>query len=120
MMRHPIDRVESHVAHNIRQGRKVGRKEQIMAAIEVSRYGNHLDRYRAFMKNLYKFIDMPPLLEKLNMKRNVGVDRDGLLTAEERLFVADRTIDDTRRLISEYGFNQAQSWVADLELTLAQ
>jgi hypothetical protein len=141
MMRHPIDRVESHVAHNIRKGRKVERKAQIMAAIEISRYGNHLDRYRTFfdadqvflggfdlfiedrwalMKNLYKFIDMPPLKGNMNMKRNVGVDRDGLLTAEERLFVAERTIDDTRRLISEYGFDQAQSWVADLELTLAQ
>ncbi|WP_226783057.1 sulfotransferase [Oceaniglobus trochenteri] len=141
MMRHPIDRVESHIAHNIRQGRQIGREDQILLAIEVSRYATQLDRYRsffegdrmflggfdlftndrrAFMRNLYKFIDMPPLLEKLTMKRNVGVNREGLLTGQERRLVAERTLDDTRRLVTDYDFNPARAWVADLEQTLGE
>lgn len=53
IMRDPIDRIESHIAHNIAKGRVTARDYAAMmeGAISTSRYGYQLDTFRAPLGN---------------------------------------------------------------------
>jgi hypothetical protein len=127
ILREPIDRIESHIAHMQHRGRKI---KHLGHCIRTSCYALQLDKFMAhFERNEILLLDFEEL------RRNsaailtqvcdfLGIDRfsgDSVihnrsngsfrLDAQQRMECAEAVRPDVERLISHYGFSPAERWL---------
>jgi hypothetical protein len=133
ILRNPIDRIESHVAHNIAKGRTRfdavdGRLPRHV--VQVSRYAYQLDTFRAALgdpeillldfdalraaplavaERCVEFLGLEPFafaaVEPANTRKSENRASEFRLAAEQRALLARRLRRDVRRLRDHYGFD---------------
>lgn len=129
ILRDPVDRIESHVAHNLREGRDV---TNMNSCARVSRYALHLDRFTAniprenillldfeqlrrdpnsILVRICEFLGIKHRIVRplVHNKRSVKFR----LTADQRAEFAEAVRPDVERLISQYGFKPAEEWLQE-------
>ena len=126
ILRDPVDRVESQIAHSLRHDKVTSMGH----CKRLSRYARHLDRFTEHIRR-----ENILLLDFEQLKRNpavtiaqicdfLGIDRiystprvhnrrevNFRLTADQRIEIADAVRPDVQRLIHEYGFEAAERWL---------
>lgn len=129
ILRNPIDRVESHVAHALKEGAKV---KNLHYATRLSRYAAHMDNYVRHIPvddillldfaqlkqdpaSIYKKISAFLGIEEIVPERRVHNRRrvDFRLTSAQRRQVAETVRPDVERLIDVYGFEPAATWLEE-------
>lgn len=127
ILRDPIDRIESHLAHNLQGGRHI---TKLGHYIRTSSYAMQLDKYMAhFSSDDILLLDFEQLRRKpaavlaqvcdfLAIDRVAGTsqvhNRRGIhfrLDARQRAELAKAIRPDVQRLISDYGFEPAERWL---------
>lgn len=136
IMRDPVDRIESHIAHNVAMGHVTAADHRAMLdrAIAVSSYAAQLERFRAALGTpdilLLDFDELlrDPAALLSRCTRFLGIDERFVfeprppanvrkaqngsesfrLTAEERLNLRTALADDMRRLSDDWGFETAK------------
>lgn len=127
IMREPIDRIESHLAHTLRDGGEITNLEH---HVRTSRYAMQLDKFTPHIER-----DDILLLDFEQLRRNpsvilaqvcdfLAVDRlvsrtvihnrrsiEFRLNARQRAELAEAVRPDVQRLISLYGFGPAERWL---------
>jgi hypothetical protein len=127
ILREPVDRIESHIAHSLREGREV---KNMQSCIRISRYALHLDRFTAniprenillldfeqlrrdpnsLLVDICDFLGINHCTTRLlvHNKRSINFR----LTSEQRAEFAEAVRPDVQRLISEYNFKPAEKWL---------
>ena len=127
ILRDPVDRIESHLAHHHRTGETTTMRH----CVRTSRYAMQLDRYMehfaredillldfdqlrrnpaAIMAQVCEFLSVEtfPAKSKVHNKRGVEFRLD----PERRAELAKVLRPDVRRLINLYGFEPAEGWLA--------
>lgn len=126
ILREPVDRIESHLAHTL-HGR--GKLANMQHCIRTSRYAMQLDKFmRHFDRDDVLLLDFQELqrdparllaeiCDFLSIEHFVGDtvvhnrrSVDFRLDARQRKELADMLRSDVQRLISVYGFRPAESW----------
>lgn len=127
ILREPLERIESHVAHTLRAGRKV---RNLQHYIDTSRYGLQLDQFVAHIdRDDILLLDFEQLRRNpvailaqicdfLNIEhiaaRSVVHNRRSIkfrLEARQRKDIAEVLRPDVQHLISVYGFHPAKKWL---------
>ena len=127
ILREPIDRIESHLAHTLRDGGKI---TNLKHHIRTSRYAMQLDKFTAHIER-----DDILLLDFEQLRRNpdvilaqicdfLAIERfasrtvihnrrsiEFRLDARQRAELAEAVRPDVQRLISLYGFRPAERWL---------
>jgi hypothetical protein len=127
ILREPIDRIESHLAHTLTFR---GERKNLAHCIRTSRYAMQLDKFTAHIPR-----DDILLLDFEQLQRNpagilaqicdfLGIDRfagrthihnkrsvEFRLDAKQRAELAETLSSDVRRLINFYGFGPAKQWL---------
>ena len=127
IMRDPVDRIESQMAHALKFKGKVTSEKH---CIRVSRYARHLDRFmaripgddfllldferlrkdsRAILHQVCDFLDIERFDTKAAIHNRRGVNFK--LTPAQRAAYADALRPDVERLIDDYGFSPAEKWL---------
>jgi hypothetical protein len=127
IMRHPIARIESHLAHLRANGRE--RWENML--IDVSSYAKQLDAYArvgllgdillldfeefrrdpvATANKVFDFLPLEPVPLKPARPHNVRRAPDVTLTQAEIAMYSEILRPDVRRLIEDYGYEPARTW----------
>lgn len=126
ILRDPVDRIESHLAHKVR----AGRSRHLRQCIRTSRYAMQLDKFtRHFARDDILLLDFEQLRREpaailaqvcdfLAIDRFVSStvvhNRRGIefrLDAKQRAELAEALRPDVQRLISHYGFTPADGWL---------
>jgi hypothetical protein len=131
ILREPVDRIESQIAHTLRGG---GEVRNLHHCIRVSRYAWHLDHFTARLPR-----EQILLLDFAQLRRRPGavldqlcdfleIDRfvthtgvhnkrvvDYRLTAAQRTEFAEAVRPDVQRLIEKYDFEPAEKWLRGWE-----
>lgn len=136
IMRNPIDRCESHIAHNIGHGRITRESFDIRHPILTSLYASQLDIYRKYfssdqllllsiddlennpehaMRSIGEFLDLGWEQLRVGKPRKVRTLQGELLSDAHKREIANAVCPDMRRLVDEYGFPGAKPWIASLE-----
>ena len=133
IVRHPVDRVESHIAHNIakRRGTLENYQHLLRPAISTSRYGLQLDSFRASVGNpevlvldfddlrreplhlLARCVRFLGIDERFafgprapsNVRRSINGSEEFRLSPDERLAIGRELYDDIQRFGSTYGID---------------
>lgn len=128
ILRNPIDRIESHLAHNLR----TGEKSTMRHYRRTSRYAMQLDRYTehfargdillldfeqlrqdpaAIMLRICEFLDIEsvPCRSRIHNRRGVDFHLDPARHAK----LAETLRPDVLRLIDRYEFRPAEAWLRD-------
>lgn len=128
ILRDPVDRIESQLAHHL----KTGEAYTMRHCIRISRYAMQLDRYTehfargdillldfehlrrdpgAIMAQICEFLDIEsiPWRNKVHNRRAVEFELDPVRRAE----LAEALRPDIRRLINLYDFRPAEAWLRD-------
>lgn len=127
ILREPVDRIESQIAHTLRGG---GEVRNLQHCIRVSRYAWHLDNFTARLSR-----DQILLLDFAQLRRRPGavldqlcdfleIDRfvtragvhnkrivDYRLSAAQRTEFAEAVRPDVQRLVDKYEFEPAEKWL---------
>jgi hypothetical protein len=129
ILRNPVDRIESQIAHGMQHGDKV---RSMGHCKRVSRYARHLDRFTdhiprenillldfdqlrrspdKLMARVCDFleIDRKPALTSVDNRRKVKFK----LSQTQRAEILDTLRPDIQRLINEYGFAPAEKWLRE-------
>lgn len=127
ILREPVDRIESHVAHMLLHH---GEIRNLNHCIRTSRYAMQLDRFiahmdrdrillldfeklrrnpRAILKQVCDFLSVERVAIKSKIHNTRSVDFQ--FDARERVEMTEAVRPDVRRLISEYGFRPAETWL---------
>jgi hypothetical protein len=127
IMRHPIARIESHLAHLQANGRE--RWDNML--IDVSSYAKQLDAYArvgllddillldfeefrrdpvATANKVFDFLPLKPVPLKPARPHNVRRAPDVTLTQAEIAMYSELLRPDVRRLIEHYGYEPARTW----------
>lgn len=126
ILREPIDRIESHLAHKLRGGKKM----HLHQCIRTSRYAVQLDKFTAhFPRDDILLLDFEQLRQDpaailaqvcdfLGIERFAGHSvvhnsrgNKFRLETKQRAQLADVLRPDVERLISHYGFTPAEKWL---------
>ena len=132
ILREPVDRIESQIAHKMRGG---GQYKSLRHCIRLSRYARHLDR---FVEHIPREDILLLDFEKLRTEPDeilalvcdfLHIDRFRTeahvhnksrvkfrLSAKERAELAEAVRPDVQRLINEYGFAPAEKWLRQPKL----
>ena len=129
ILREPVDRIESNLAHILR---KTGKVRSVIAYLGTSQYALHLDRFTAHIprENIllldFHQLQRDPAAVQAQVCDFLGIDRfvaetgihntrgvDFQLEAAQRARLARILRPDVRRLINNYNFNPAKSWLQD-------
>jgi hypothetical protein len=135
IMRNPIDRIESHLAHNLSRGLPVpkigGSSKRLQHALNVSRYAYQLDQFRSWPgKSEILLLDFDALredplavtaqcaahlgldrgfeftpIEPANVRRPSEAGKTFRLDAKQRSILADLLRDDVAALRDRHGFD---------------
>lgn len=127
ILREPVDRIESNLAHILR---KTGEVRSTIAYVGTSRYAQHLDRFTLHIPRddilLLDFAELQhdPAKVQERVCDFLGIDRfvaktvihntrgvDFQLDAAQRARLARILRSDVRRLINHYGFEPAKGWL---------
>jgi hypothetical protein len=127
ILREPVDRVESNLAHRLR---KTGKLPDLNACTETSRYARHMDRFTAHIPRdnilLLDFdqLQRDPAAIQVQICDFLGIDRfvahtvvhnqrgvDFQLDAAQRAKLAETLRPDVQLLIDRYGFEPAKEWL---------
>ncbi len=127
ILREPVDRIESHLAHKLRTQ---GKLPNFNRCIQMSRYARHLDRFTKHIPRddilLLDFhqLQNDPAAVQAQICDFLGIDRfvahtvvhnrrgvDFQLDAAQRAELAEVLRPDVRRLINRYGFTPAKDWL---------
>jgi hypothetical protein len=127
ILRDPVDRIESQVAHALREGKEI---RNFNHCIRVSRYARHLDHFtkhipredillldfnqlraspESVLAQVCKFLSIEPFVTgaQVHNKRSVKFR----LTPEQRTELTHAVRPDVQHLISDYGFEPAKYWL---------
>ena len=128
IMRDPVDRIESHLAHSLR----TGEASTMRHCKRTSRYAMQLDRYMEYfargdillldfeqlrldpagiMSRICAFLELEsfPCRSRIHNRRSI----DFHLGMEKRADLVKALRPDVRRLINLYGFRPAEAWLQD-------
>lgn len=127
ILRDPVDRIESQIAHGMREGSKtVG----LSHCTKVSRYARHLDRFAKHIPredillldfeqlreapdqvihSVCDFLDIAPIDADSRVYNRGSLKYR--LSAAERSKIKSRLQPDVERLVDEYGFEPARQWL---------
>lgn len=126
ILRHPVDRIESQIAHALRKGVEV---KNLKHCIRLSRYAYHLDHFtkyfplddillldfdvlcrnpRAAMQQVCDFLEIERFstTSRAHNIRSVNFSLD----PEQRASLEETLRPDVQRLASHYGFEAASNW----------
>ena len=127
ILREPVDRIESHIAHRMQAGAETPNLEH---CIRTSRYAMQLDKFvphiarenillldfeelqrdpNALLARVCEFLGIKPFIGNTLIHNTRGVDFR--LDAYERAELARLLRPDVERLIGEYGFSPAERWL---------
>ena len=127
ILRDPVDRAESHIAHGLQNDTPV---QNIEHCTRVSCYAMHLDNFTehiakeniilldfeqlrrdpvTLFRKIYDFLDIDFIAPEVDVhnRRSHGYEMQSDLRRE----IADSVRPDIQRLIDEYGFNAARKWL---------
>ena len=126
ILREPIDRIESHLAHKLRGGKKT----HLHQCIRTSRYAVQLDKFTAhFPRDDILLLDFEqlrrdPSVILAQVCDFLGIDRFAShsvvhnsrsnkfrLSTKQRADLAEVIRPDVERLITHYGFTPAEKWL---------
>ena len=127
ILREPVDRIESNLAHKLRTQGKLPKRS---ICIRMSRYARHLDRFTEHipLKNIllldFHQLQHDPAAVQTQICDFLGIDRfiahthahntrgvDFQLDAAERAELAEILRPDVQLLINRYGFEPAKEWL---------
>jgi Sulfotransferase domain len=127
ILRDPVDRIESHIAHTLRSGKQLKHTEHW---IRTSRYALHLDNFTSHVprENIllldFEQLRRDPLALLATVCDFLGIERtastsivhntrniDFRLDPKQRAEFAEAVRPDVQRLISVYGFEPAETWL---------
>lgn len=130
ILREPVDRIESNLAHKIRTQ---GKMPRMSICIRMSRYARHLDRFTEHipLKNIllldFHQLQHDPAAVQTQICDFLGIDRfvaetlvhntrgvDFQLDAAQRAELAETLRPDVQLLINRYGFEPAKEWLRRL------
>lgn len=127
ILREPVDRIESHLAHIMRRGGKIA---SLQHCIQTSCYGLQLDKFmehfspdqillldfeqlrrhpEAILEQIFDFLCIDHFASRsiIHNRRSI----DFRLDVRQRMELAEALRPDVERLISVYGFQPAESWL---------
>ena len=127
ILREPVDRIESNLAHKIRTQ---GKMPKMSRCIRMSRYALHLDRFTEHLplENIllldFHQLQHNPAAVQTQICDFLGIDRfvahthvhnrrgvDFQLDAAQRAELAETLRPDVQLLINRYGFKSAKAWL---------
>lgn len=127
ILRNPVDRIESNLAHKLRTQGKLPSLEKCIA---MSRYARHMDRFTTHIPRddilLLDFDELgrDPASVQAQICDFLGIDRfvahtvvhnqrgvEFQLNANQRAEIAEALRPDTQVLINRYGFKPAKDWL---------
>jgi len=130
ILRDPIDRIESNLAHKLRTK---GKLPNLNTCIRMSRYARHLDRFTEHipLENIlllnFHQLQHDPAAVQAQICNFLGIDRcvaytgvhnrrgvDFQLDAAQRAELAESLRPDVQLLINRYGFEPAKEWLQRL------
>jgi hypothetical protein len=130
ILREPVDRIESNLAHKIRNQGKMPNRTQMSRCIRMSRYARHLDRFTEHipLKNIllldFHQLQHEPVAVQTQICDFLGIERfvtdsiahnvrgvDFQLEAAQRAELAETLRPDVQVLINRYGFEPAKKWL---------
>jgi hypothetical protein len=127
IMRDPVDRIESHIAHRLHHGRKA---HNVKHCIRTSRYAMQLDKFMvhfarsdvllldfeqlkrdpaAIQTQIFNFLGIEHIASQCEIHNTRGTDFR--LNARQRARFVKAVRSDTRRLINLYDFKPAERWL---------
>jgi hypothetical protein len=127
ILRDPVARIESHIAHNLQLGRET---RNLQHYIRTSSYAWQLDKFMQYfdrkdillldfdelrrhpgtiLAKTHDFLGIEMLPGKSKIHNTRGIDFE--LDAEQRLQLAEALRPGVRRLIDDYGFKPAENWL---------
>lgn len=129
ILREPVDRIESNLAHKFRRTGKLPKMERV---IRMSRYALHLDRFTEhiprddiLLLDFYQ-LQIDPAAVQTQICDFLGIDRfvaqtvvhntrgvDFQLDSAQRAELAEILRPDVQVLINRYGFEPAKGWLQD-------
>ena len=129
ILREPVDRIESNLAHKLRT---LGKLPNMERCIRMSRYALHLDRFTEHIPRddilLLDFhqLQRDPAAVQAQIRDFLGIERfvaqtvihnrrgvDFRLDATQRAELSEILRPDIRLLINRYGFKPAKAWLQD-------
>lgn len=131
ILRNPVDRVESHIAHNVDRGRWSEENPDINSAIAGSKYGEQLLAYGAagltdillldfatlvgspasVCDQVCDFLNLDRFVPKKIEPRNVRRVERRHLSEERAEGIWDELESDVRLLADRFGFEAARTWL---------
>lgn len=129
IMREPVDRIESHLAHSLRRH---GDNKNIEHCIRTSQYAMQLDKYMVHFKRddilllnfeqlkqdpaatqrqIFDFLGIEHIVASGDIHNTRGIDFQ--LDEARRAEYARAVRNDVKRLINLYDFKPAESWLRD-------
>jgi len=127
ILREPVDRIESHLAHRLRTRGKLGTMKHCIRssryAMQLDRFTDHISRDDILLLDFHELQTNPAaILAKIC--DFLGIDRfvastvihntrsvDFRLDEAQRAELAEALRPDIRRLINRYGFKPAEGWL---------
>jgi hypothetical protein len=130
ILREPVDRIESHLAHTLHRG---GETKNMKHCIRTSRYAMQLDKFMvhfarddillldfeqlkrdpaAIQGQIFDFLGIDHIVAPCEIHNTRGFDFH--LDAAQRTELAKAVRSDVRRLINLYNFKPAERWLQDI------
>lgn len=127
ILREPVDRIESHLAHAKRAGRQAANLQHCIStsryAMQLDKFVEHIEREKVLLLD-FEQLQCNPLAILAQICDFLGIERfasrSGIhnrrstkfrLEARQRVELADILRPDVQRLISMYGFTPAERWL---------
>jgi hypothetical protein len=136
VMRDPIDRINSHIGHNIRRKRVTKTSFDLSNPVAISSYATQLDFYRRYfsrdkflllsldrMENFSRdtlseigvFLGLDTSYLKIGSPKNAASERVDYLNEAQKYLISNQLRDEMKRLINDYSFSDAEPWLRNLE-----
>ena len=131
LLRNPIERIDSHIAHNVAEGRWTPDEWPMHHVVETSAYARRLAKYEevgllddvllldfaeltadpvGVAYRVHDFLGIPRVEPRSIEVRNPRKIDAQYLGKEKEMELRQRLKDDVETLISRYGFDPARSW----------
>ena len=135
VLRDPIDRIDSHIAHNIAEGRWTAEKWPVEHVVATSAYAKQLAKFEEagllddmllvdfaelstdptrVAYDVHDFLGIPKVRPtSLEVKNPRKIDDARVLREEQVPMLKELLREDVETLITRYGFEAAKSWSLD-------
>ena len=127
ILREPIDRIESHLAHRLHNRGEIKRLKHFIRAscyaLQLDKFIAHIERAdillldfeqlrqdpRAILEQISDFLDIDRIAIQSKIHNTRGIEYQ--LDAKLRVELSEAVRPDVQRLISVYGFKSAETWL---------